>query len=1015
MNMEKQLNSYPLSPMQQGMLFHALSSREAGVDVEQIFCTTPENLDVPAFERAWQRVVDRHAVLRTIFHWSGLAEPCQEVQPQTAVEFKFEDWRETSPAEQKGRFETALQADRERGFSLSEKPPMRVALFRLGEAVCQFLWTFHHLLIDGRAVVLVLNEVFACYEAFVRGGDPDLPAPRPYREYIDWLQRQDWSAAETFWRQTLKGFMTPTSPGTTHMPAGPIGEIEPGRIRGEQELSLSGRTTAALKSLARKNGFTPNTVLQGAWALLLSRYSREEDVVFGVIRAGRRSNLPGAGATVGLFINTVPVRVRVAPEMPLVSWLQTVREAWNALRDFEHAPLVAIQGWSDVPRGQPLFETIFNYQDPSWDAALRAQGGKWTNREFSIRSQSNYPLAVDAYGGEAVKIKILYHRNRFDDDAVARMLGHFKTLLENMAAGPEEPVARLAMLTGAERDQIIAKWNDTAAEFPRNKCAHQLFEEQAARTPEALAVADGAGQLTYGELNERADQLAHRLRELAVGPEVCVGVCLDRSVAMVVGKLAIWKAGGAYVPLDPSYPTERLRFMLEDAKIPVLLTQPSLRNNFKSEFSDLKLLCVDDAGHTSRFTHGSSIPRSEFPVPNSDNLAYVIYTSGSTGRPKGVEIEHRSLVNLITWHQRTYQVRPADRATQIATPAFDASVWELWPYLTAGASIHIPDEETRLSPGKLLRWLTGEEITLSFVPTPIAEAMLEEPWPDDCRLRALLTGGDKLHRAPGKKLPCVLANHYGPTENTVVTTWTQVPPLGRNANPPPIGRPIANTQVFILDQNLQPVPVGVPGELHIGGVGLARGYHHRLDLTAEKFIPNPFNAEPGTRLYRTGDLVRWLPDGQIEFLGRSDHQVKIRGQRIEPGEIEAALNRHAAVREAVVVARKDANGENRLAAYVVLKSEIDNRPPGSELSRGGKVKTEAGGLRRFLREKLPDSMVPAAFIFLDALPLTPNGKVDRNALPKPDFRVKPERPFVAARTPAEEKLADIWREVLGVE
>ncbi|HWY29959.1 MAG TPA: amino acid adenylation domain-containing protein, partial [Candidatus Acidoferrum sp.] len=1002
MSSELKTESYPLSPLQQGMLFHALSAREPGVDVEQIFCTTPEHLDPSAFERAWQRVVDRHGILRTTFHWSGLAEPRQEVHPQSTIEFRFEDWRQKTPAQQKHLFEATLQAERQRGFNLSDQPPLRVALFRLGDSACRFLWTIHHLLLDGRAVVLVLNEVFEFYEALVRGEKLELPPLRPYREYIHWLQQQDWSAAETFWRRTLKGFSAPTPldiARTQNSKAGPV--------RGEQEISLSKTLTAALKSLAKENGFTPNTLLHGAWALLLSRYSHEEDIVFGAVRAGRRSNVSGAGAIVGLLINTVPVRVRVASNMPLVPWLQTLRAAWNSLREFEHAPLANIQGWSDLPHGQPLFATIFNYQDPSWDAALRSQGGKWAEREFGICSQSNYPLVVDAYGGPALLIKILYHRNQFDDDAVARMLGHFSTLLESMAACPAGRVGQLPMLTEAEREQLLAKWNATAADFPKDKCAHQLFEEQVRRTPNALAVVDVNRQLRYAELNERADVLATELRMLGIGPGICVGVCLERSVEMVAAKLAVWKANGAYVPLDPSYPTERLKFMLEDARMPVLLTQSSIARNLQFGIPNLKLLCVDEllqevrtGNGTGSAEHHSSRRLHRDPTPNSQNLAYVIYTSGSTGQPKGVEIEHRSLVNLICWHQRTYQVTPADRATQVATPAFDASVWELWPYLTAGASIHIPDDETRLSSGKLMRWLAQEKITLSFVPTPIAEPMLEEPWPDDCALRVLLTGGDKLHRPPGENLPCVLSNHYGPTESTVVTTWTPVPLMAGNGLPPPIGRPIANTEVYILDPNLQPVPIGVAGELHIGGAGLARGYHNRPGLTAEKFISNPFRSGAAARLYKTGDLVRWQPDGRIEFLGRLDHQVKIRGQRIELGEIEVALARHPGVREAVVVPRQDAKGENRLAAYLV---------PGE----GAKLPPES--LRKFLKEKLPDAMVPSAFMVLEALPLTPNGKLDRNALPAPDFQGGSETPFVAPRTPTEEKLAAIWREVLGAE
>jgi len=1008
MTTELTAGTYPLSPMQQGMLFHNLSASEPGVDVEQIFCTLHEAMDAGAFERAWRRVIERHAMLRTSFHWRGHSEPRQTVHPGVDLEFWQLDWRNFAKAAQKNLFEFWLQTERQRGFNLSRAPLLRLALFRTGETEWQFAWTFHHLLLDGRGVVNLLNEVFAIYEALSRGENLELPPPREFQNFVDWLQSQDWSRTEKFWRETLKGFSAPTPLTVAHT------SNNESRIRGEQQIQLSTATTTALKSLARENKLTLNTLVQGAWALLLSRYGGEEDVVFGAVRACRYATIEGAESIVGLCINTVPVRIRVPADGTLLPWLAELRNAWIALREFEHTPLVKIQSWSEVPSGQPLFESIFNFQDPSWDNALRAQGGRWANREFGICSQSNYPLVVDAYGGDAVLVKILYHRTRFDDDAITRMLGHFKTLLEGMATNPEAELSELPLLTEVERKKILVEWNDTRADFPKDTCVHELFEAQAARTPDALAVADAKNRWTYHELNERADSLARNLRDLGVGPDACVGVCVERSVEMVAAKLAIWKAGGAYVPLDPSYPKDRLAFMFTDAKMPVLLTQNSLLADLKFEIPNLKILCVDDTPqelmtrtkdenedeltHTSHTTHHAS----RIPTLNSQlstNLAYVIYTSGSTGQPKGVEIEHASLMNLIAWHQRTYRVTAADRATQIATPAFDASVWELWPYLTAGASIHIPDEETRLSPKKLLAWLAGNKVTLTFIPTPIAENMLDEPWPEECALRAMLTGGDKLHRAAGKKLPCVLVNHYGPTENTVVTTSSSVPPMDKSSQPPPIGRPIANHLVFILDKNLQPVPIGVPGELHIGGAGLARGYRNRPEQTAERFIPNALSAEPNARLYKTGDLVRWLPDGQIEFIGRMDNQVKVRGQRIELGEIESILARHPDVRESIVVPRENEKGESRLAAYVV--SRIN-----------GQLKPEA--LREFLKQKLPDAMLPSAFMFLDALPLTANGKVDRQALPPPDFMIESGKPFVPPRTPVEETLAGIWREVLGV-
>jgi amino acid adenylation domain-containing protein len=981
---------YPLSPMQQGMLFHNLYAQHPGVDVEQVLVELREDMKPAAFERAWQHVAERHEILRTGFHWQGTGRPYQEVQRHVHIHLDQVDWRDV-PARKRGdALESILRVERCRGFNLTVPPLVRLTLIRLGQARYQFIFTFHHLLLDARSIALLLREVFDVYDAFRQEREPRSPFSRPYRDYIDWLQKQDLSKAEAFWRETLKGFTTPTSLNVAGA-ALETGELK--EPRAEQEITLDERVTASLQAFAAENKFTLNTMLQGAWALLLSRYRDEEDVAFGAVRACRRSSIEGADSIVGLFINTVPMRVRVVPDMTVVAWLQQLRSQWIALRDYEHTPLASIQSWSEVADGQPLFESLLNFQDPGWEASLRALGGKWSGRQFGIRSQPNYPLALDASAGPGLLIKILYDRHRFDDSAIQRMLGHLKTLLEGLAAQPHQPLCSLPLLTTAERHQLLETWNATSAELPADKCVHELFEEQARRTPDALAVADEALQLTYRELNTQADAVASRLHGLGVGPDALVGVCIPRSVEMVVALLGVLKAGGAYVPLDPTYPPERLALVLEDSRAPVLLTTKTLRSQFESRVSNVNVVCVDEAPPASTTSLCT-------PVPHTRNLAYVIYTSGSTGTPKGVAIEHRSLVNLIAWHQREYAVKASDRATQVASPAFDASVWEIWPYLTAGASIHIPDEETRVSPGKLLPWLAGKRITLSFIPTPLAEAMLNEPWPEGCALRALLTGGDKLHRCPGEQFACPLINHYGPTENTVVTTSAAVPRGVSNATAmPPIGRPSSNTQVYVLDRHLQLAPIGVAGELHIGGAGLARGYLNRPGLTAEKFIRNPFNGDPDSRLYKTGDLVRWLPDGNLEFLGRIDHQVKVRGNRIELGEIESVLGRHPAVRQSIVLLRGDGRDDKRLLAWVVPALE---QLPTSE------------NLREFLRQKLPDYMLPAAFVFLDTLPLTPNGKVDRAALQSPELDTKSESAFARPRTSTEEMLAGIWWAVLGV-
>jgi amino acid adenylation domain-containing protein len=978
-------DAYPLSPMQQAMLYSSLAARQPGVDVQQVLCLWHDTVNPDALERAWQRVTERHAVLRTSFRWNGALKPSQEVHRSMSLRIHGKDWSNVPGADRQNAFETWLASDRLRGFDLKVAPLLRVALFRLGDSEYQLVWTFHHLLLDMRGIVIVLNEVFAFYEAFQRGADLELPRPRPYRDHIESLRQRKSTDAETFWRQTMKGFFAPTPLVVAHAAREEAGETR------EQETHLSGPVTKALNSLAKKNHFTLNTMVQGAWALLLSRYSGEADVVFGAVRACRRSTVAGAESIAGLFINTLPVRVRVNPELPLLPWLAELRQTWTALRPFEHTPLASIQGWSDLPGDTLPFESLVNFQNQPWTADL-SPDGPGACREFSIRQHTNLPLALDASGGDELVLTIHYHRNRFDDESITRMLGHLQTLLEGMAANPRQLLGELPLLTEAER-QLFAAWNETAAAHPKHKCVHQLFAEQAGRTPDALAVADEKQRLTYRELDERANRLAQRLQTLGVGPEICVAVCLERSVEMVVALLAVLKAGGAYVPLDPAHPKERLAFVLEDCLAQVLITQQSLQSDFKFDIPNLSVLCLDGSDHASRITHHASPPA---PNPQSSNLAYVIYTSGSTGTPKGVEIEHASLVNLIQWHQHTYSVTPADRATQLANPAFDASVWELWPYLTAGASILIPDEETARLPAKLITWLAANQITLTFIPTPLAEAMLVEPWPEQCALRALLTGGDQLRRPPTESLPCPLFNHYGPTENTVVTTWTAIPPTAQVVAAPAIGRPISNNRVHVLDRRLQLVPIGVPGELHISGDGLARAYRNRPDLTAERFIASPFAADANRRLYKTGDLVRWLPDGNLEFIGRMDHQVKIRGNRVELGEIESVLSRHPSVREAVVLARAGTR-ESRLVAWVVPQS-------------GAKPETKL--LREFLKQHLPDYMLPADFVCLDALPLTANGKIDRQALPDPT--PQPEKEFTAPRTSVEVRLACIWREVLDL-
>lgn len=558
----------------------------------------------------------------------------------------------------------------------------------------------------------------------------------------------------------------------------------------------------------------------------------------------------------------------------------------------------------------------------------------------------------------------------------------------------EHGQAAKQMVTAAEQRQM-AEWNATQREYPADACIPQLVALQASRAPDAIALVAGSQALSYRELNQRANQLAHRLQALGVGPNVAVGLCVERSFDMVVGLLGILKAGGAYLPLDPSYPSDRLSFMLRDARVRVLVTQQRLSTLIPT--MDIQPIYLD-AG--AALLEQQPVNEPEFSA-SLDDLAYIIYTSGSTGRPKGVQITHNSLLNLVFWHQRAFAVTPSDKATQLTSPAFDATGWELWPYLTCGASIYLLDEEARVEPALCRDFLLSHGITITFLPTVLAESVIALDWPSNGALRFLLTGADTLHHYPSPDLPFKLVNNYGPTEATVLVTSGPVLPSQQAELLPSIGCPIDNAEVYILDEHLRQVPIGTPGELHIGGVGLAKGYINRPDLTAEKFIPHPFRDEPGARLYKTGDRAYFLPDGQIAFMGRTDYQIKIRGFRIEPDEIVAVLNGHAAVRASTVIAREDTPGEKRLVAYVVPE-------PGARVS--------SDSLRETLAERLPDYMIPSVFVRLQALPVTPNGKVDRAALPPPDAaNTLRNEPGAAPTTPTEERLVEIVAPLLGLE
>jgi amino acid adenylation domain-containing protein/non-ribosomal peptide synthase protein (TIGR01720 family) len=984
---------YPTTPIQAGSLFHSLYAPELGEYFEQMSLTVEGELDGDALKRAWQSTVDRVAVLRTAFAWEGLAAPLQLVYRRATIPWTERDLRGLSDDARCVELESFLAEDRRRGFELHRPPLMRFALIRLSERIWKFVWSFHHALLDGWSMSLLLKDVMLVYQGYAHGVEVPLDPPRSYRDYIEWLVRQDPDEAEAYWRETLRGFRAPTRLLTERFPGKrPDGEPD---FDGAA-LPVSTELTASLQSMAREHRLNLSTVVEGAWALLLSRYSGEEDVVFGAGSSGRPPAIRGIETMLGFFMSVLPVRARMRPESSLLRWFSEHQARQARQREYEYSALVDIKNWSEIPRGQPLFEIAFVFENYPVDRSLTntSPAGTLKIRDVLVRERFSYVLTLMVGGlAQEMSLRIMYDRRRYEPATVSRMLQHLHLLLQGIAARPEARWYELPMLTDAEREQLRATWNETETQYPRGSCVQDLFEEQAALVPDAIAVTGGAHSLSYRELDERANRLALYLRDFGVGPDHRVAIFVDRSPEVLIGALGVLKAAGAYVPLDPSTPTDRLDYMLRDSAAAVVLTTRALAERLAD--TEAKQVCLD-AEWEGFAREGAEKPPSEATI---QNLAYVIYTSGSTGRPKGVAITHEGLTNLVQWHRSRYGVEASDRATQLAGLSFDASVWEVWPYLAAGASIHLVDEKTRSSPTLLVEWLLERSITMTFLPTPLAESVLKESWPAEVPLRGVLTGGDQLHRAPESTLPFELWNHYGPTEDTVVSTQAVVSRDGERA--PPIGGPIHNKRVHLLDQHGDTVPMGVTGELCIAGVGLARGYLGRPEWTAEKFVADPYSEMAGSRLYRTGDLVRFRPDGQMEFVGRGDQQVKIRGYRVELGEVEAVLAEERSVLQSAVVCELEPSGQKRLVGYVVRNRR-----------EGGSIRE----VREYLQRKLPEHMIPARIVELDEFPMTSSGKVDRQRLPRAEkTRDELGSAYVAPRNEVEGRIARLWSEVLQVE
>lgn len=986
-------DAYPLAMLQAGMLFHSEYNRESALyhNYSSYYLRAPFNL--AALEEACRRLLQRHATLRTSFDLTGFSMPLQLVHQQVELPLQVEDLRHLSDVQQTQAIVEWQAAERQQFIDWRRAPLLRLHIHRRSDDAFQFSFAEHHAILDGWSVAAMLTELFNLYSSLLDDADAAVQSPpaATVRDFVALEQRALASGeCEKYWHQALSGCSQISLPRRGSQ----SGENETHFV----QVPLPAKLSADLKHLAQVAGTPLKSVLLAAHLRVMSLLGGQRDVLTGVVSHGRPENID-AERVLGLFLNTLPFRLQLKG-----SWIELIQETFAAERDslpYRYYPMAQMrinQG------GQQLFETAFNYTHFHVYEDFETQSG------IEVLDHSDFAETEFAFGADfsldalstRIELSLTGNGEVLNSEQMAAISSYYAAALQAMVDEPHQRYDHRSLLSAAEQQLQLVEWNQTEADYP-HACLHQLFESQVNRSPAAVAVVSGTEHVTYDEINRRANQLAHRLRRLGVGPEVPVAVCLDRSVDLIVSLYGILKAGGVYLPLDPSNPAERLNFMLEDAATPVLISQLNLISQLaegKAQAINLDTDWRELAAEDDRNPVNPTTP---------DTLSYIIYTSGSTGVPKGVSISQRSVMNYVNWFRTEMALTPGDRLLQFAAPGFDVSLEEIFSTLTSGATLVLRTEEMLSSGKAFFEICAAEGVSVLNIPTQywheLARDLAERPQGLPASVRLVILGGEQALSTPMQEwlkragTDIRIVNAYGPTETTIVATYCRMS-LSQGWRSVPIGQPVANAQAYVLDAAQQPVPVGVAGELHIGGLGLARGYLNRPDLTAGLFIPDPYGSKPGSRLYQTGDLARYLTDGNLEFLGRIDHQVKVRGFRVELGEIETMLLQHPQVSECVVLARDDVPGDRRLAAYLV--------------TAGGEI--DIGQMRSFLGARLAEYMVPSHFVVLDALPVTPNGKVDRKALPAPDqTRLEGREKFVAPRTPIEEVLATIWKLVLRME
>ncbi len=1023
---DRTTNTFPLSFSQQRLWF--LEQFEPGSPVYNIPCAVKMTgtLNVDALEKSLNAIIKRHEVLRTTFATES-EQPIQVIAPALTLPLELVDLRKTPEPEKQALSMRLAVESAQKPFDLSQGPLWRSTLVQFQGDEHLLLLTMHHIVSDGWSLGVLLHEIRAFYESFIHGKVAALP--KLSVQYADfacwqrkWMQGEVLAAQLSFWKKQLSG-SPPALELITDYPR-PAAQTYNGSL---QSFKWSVQLLNSLNELARQENATLFMVLLAAFHVLLYRYSGQDDINIGIPIANR--NRAETEPLIGFFINTLVMRGDLSGKPTFLEFLARIREATLGAFAHQDLPFEILMEEMHAQRDMshtPFFQEMFVLNNAPIQA-LELPGLKLTPVEIDNRT-SKFDLVLSMMEEkDGLNGKMEFNTDLFRPSSIERMVLHLQNLVEAIVVDPRRRLNNLRMMGSSERQQVLVEWNSTSTTASANNCLHELLSQQAEKAPDSVAVVLDKEKLTYGELDRRANQLAHHLQRLGVRPEVSVGVCLERSVEMIVSLLGILKAGGVYIPMDPAFPRERLHYMLEDANVSVLITQQSRISDFvsrisensdqsfpirnpQSEIRNLKVLCIDSDSEIITRESPDAVACQVFP----DNLAYVIYTSGSTGQPKGVLVSRRTIADHCIDMQRHYQLTPNDKVLQFAAANFDASLEQILTTLMTGATLVLRGPEI---------WATSEfhkimlEYGLTVINPPTAYwHQLAQEWAESPELvpnplpRLVIAGGDQMlpeavnhwRQTPLQSVP--LLNAYGPTETVITATTFPVhmifaqAEIGQRIS---IGRPLANRKAYILDREGNPVPVGVPGELHLGGNRIARGYLNRAELTAEKFIPDCFSGEAGVRLYKTGDLARYLADGNIEFLGRVDQQVKIRGFRIELGEIESALSQHADVRQAVVLAREDEPGEKRLVAYIVLEE-------------GTRVSTT--DLRNYLKDKLPEYMVPAALVVMEQMPVNAVGKIDRNALPAPEHEdISAAEDFVGPRTTIEQTLADIVVDVLKLE